>query len=157
MHKVLRQVFTILALRPAPGLVRDPWFAVCLFGGTALAVLTGYLAPPAMPLRAPAALLSVLLFQPLIEELLFRGVVQGELLAHRWGERRWMGISLANVVTTIAFASIHLVNHGLFWAAGVVLPSLLFGIVRERSNSIFPALILHCLFNAGYFGAAALA
>ena len=98
-----------------------------------------------------SVVLSLCLVQPLIEELIFRGVLQGELLHRIWGQRRYLGISIANSVTSIAFTTLHFFSHPTLWAASVLIPSLLFGHFRERHNSLYPPLCLHIYYNTGYF------
>ena len=107
--------------------------------------------------RGPISLLmfgSLVLWQPAIEELLFRGVLQGVLLNSDFGTRRFAGVSFANLLTSIAFVLTHLVNHSTFWAIGVLFPSLLFGVFRDRSGSVWPPLLLHTVFNFAFFAAA---
>ncbi len=99
--------------------------------------------------------LAVILWQPLVEELLFRGVIQGFYLEYEWGRKSWMKISLANLVTSIMFMAMHFINHPPLWAIGVIFPSLVFGYFRERCDSVFPPIALHVLYNFGYFIAVA--
>lgn len=93
---------------------------------------------------------SFLLWQPLVEEMLFRGVVQGSARRQAWGVRAVLGISLANVVTSLVFMVAHLVQHPPLWALAVLAPSLVFGYVRDRYGHILPSLILHIAYNACY-------
>jgi uncharacterized protein len=37
------------------------------------------------------------------------------------------------------------------WAAAVLLPAFLFGIMRDRYGSVYPAIILHMFYHTGYF------
>lgn len=73
---------------------------------------------------------------PLVEELLFRGI--GFYLLVQFGH--WAAI----VVTGIAFALTHGIAVGLpiFFIIGVGL-----GYIRSRTESIYPALLLHAGFN----------
>jgi len=96
-------------------------------------------------------LASLILWQPLVEEVLFRGVLQGALLRSPRGIRRIAGLTVANIATSIAFVLVHLVHQPVPWALGVFLPSLLFGLVRERSGSLWPPLLMHVLFNLAFF------
>jgi len=41
-------------------------------------------------------LLSLIIWQPLLEEVLFRGIIQGQLAKRDWGKRSWLSISSAN-------------------------------------------------------------
>jgi membrane protease YdiL (CAAX protease family) len=94
---------------------------------------------------------SLLLWQPFIEELLFRGLIQGYLARTESGARTRAGISLANIATSCVFVLAHLVNQPPAWALAVFFPSLLFGYFRDRTVSIWPSLLLHASFNAAFF------
>jgi len=137
--------------RPA---VADPHFvwalaaAVPVWGALAYGV--------AGPLYRPAdglAWVAFLCWQPLVEELVFRGALQGQLL-RLLGRQRLVGITLANAATTVVFFSVHLVAQQLVWAMAVVAPSLVFGHLRERLRSVWPVVLLHAVYNAGFAFAA---
>jgi membrane protease YdiL (CAAX protease family) len=102
-------------------------------------------------LRAPVgafAWASLVLIQPLLEEVVLRGVLQGQLL--RLTDHRRAGpLSVANLITTAVFVVLHLGAQPLAWALAVAAPSLVFGHVRERFGSVWPAVALHALYNAG--------
>lgn len=95
--------------------------------------------------------MHVALLMPVVEELLFRGVLQGWLLERSWGARRAFGLSNANLLTSGVFSVVHLLNHPPLWALGVWFPSLVFGYFRERHHSVLPGILLHSVYNAGYF------
>lgn len=113
------------------------WLALGIFAGERL--------------RVPAsafAWVSLVLIQPLLEELVLRGVLQGQLL--RLTRRRRLGpVSVANVVTTAVFVALHVPTQHLGWALAVAPPSLVFGHLRERFASVWPAVAMHGLYNAG--------
>lgn len=88
---------------------------------------------------------------PVLEEWLFRGVLQPHLLSRSYGAQSLWGITLANTWTTLAFAAAHLLTHTPLWALLVIAPSLLFGWFRDRYNSILPGLILHICYNLVYY------
>ena len=103
------------------------------------------------------AWLSFALLYPVAEELLFRGVLQGEALrlTTRDGTTLRLGpLSLANVLVTLAFVALHMRAQPLAWALAVAVPSLVFGHLRERFASVWPAVLVHVVYNAG-FGLAA--
>ena len=81
------------------------------------------------------------LWVALPEELLFRGLLQGELRA------RGASPALAIAVGAAVFALAHLPRAG---PAGLAtfFPGLLFGWLRERSASIWPAVAAHAVANA---------
>ena len=93
----------------------------------------------------------LVLLQPVLEELLFRGLIQGKLLTWNWGKRQFAGFTLANLATSLLFTALHFASHPPLWAAGVLLPSMLFGYFRDRHDSVYPAIALHVFYNAGYF------
>ena len=95
--------------------------------------------------------LVVVLWQPIVEELLFRGCLQGWLFTHGWGRQSFVGISFANLLTSVVFSGAHLATHSFPWALSTLFPSLLFGVLRDRSGSVLPPLALHIIYNAGYF------
>lgn len=97
------------------------------------------------------AFLSVALWQPLFEELLFRGIVQGHLLQSRSRQRTWFGLSISNLLTSFLFSLAHLASHSISWSLLVLVPSLCFGFVRDRFGSVYPSIALHAFYNTGYF------
>lgn len=90
------------------------------------------------------------LISPLLEEFVFRGGLQVFLLRHAAMARKIAGLSTANVLTSVAFAAMHLWSQPPLWAASVFVPSLVFGHLRDRFDSILPAFVVHALYNAGF-------
>jgi len=93
---------------------------------------------------------------PVLEELVFRGGLQGRLREISWGARRFGPLSLANVLTSIVFTALHFFVHPPLAAALVFAPSLVFGYFRDRTNGdrthgLGAPVVLHCWYNAGYF------
>ena len=99
---------------------------------------------------------SLILWQPFGEEVLFRGIIQGQIAQTSWGQRNWFKISTANLLTSLAFVTLHLVYHPSLWAVAIFFPSLVFGYFRERHLSLYPAVALHSLYNLGYLAVASL-
>lgn len=104
-----------------------------------------------LPVRQPLHFLLVVIGYPVLEEIVFRGGLQGFLLRYPQGQRRWCGITGANVVTSVVFAAMHIFGHALTWAASTLLPSLVFGYFRDRNGSLWASITLHIYYNAGYF------
>jgi membrane protease YdiL (CAAX protease family) len=100
--------------------------------------------------RSALFVLSFVVWQPLIEELLFRGVIQGQLRTTRPGRWRKSGITGANLIASLLFVLVHTVNHAPLWAMAVFVPSLVFGFMRDRHDSVYPAFALHCAYNGLY-------
>ncbi|MBX9613523.1 MAG: JDVT-CTERM system CAAX-type protease [Burkholderiales bacterium] len=105
---------------------------------------------------APQGWLAWALFvavQPLVEELVFRGALQGQALrlTRPHGQPRRLGpVTLANVLVTLGFVALHLRAQPLAWALAVAVPSLVLGHLRERFASVWPAVAVHAFYNAGF-------
>ena len=103
------------------------------------------------PLRSPVQFLMLAAAYPVLEELAFRGLLQGLLLSPAWGRRSLAGITGANLATSAVFALCHFWRHPPLWAALTFFPSLVFGFFRDRHGSVMPPIVLHVVYNAGYF------
>jgi membrane protease YdiL (CAAX protease family) len=101
------------------------------------------------PLAAPADYLLPVLFYPVLEEIVFRGLLQE--LAQEFISRRTLGpISLANLMTSLVFTGFHFLNHTPLWAALVFFPSLVFGFFKDRYGTLTAPILLHGFYNAGF-------
>ncbi len=94
--------------------------------------------------------LMIVLINPVLEEIVFRGAVQGWLQQQRVLQHRWGAISLANVLCSVLFASLHLFRQAPLWAALIFLPSLVFGWAKERHTTLLSPILLHMTYNAGF-------
>jgi membrane protease YdiL (CAAX protease family) len=118
------------------------WIALGLWAGAFMYAPSGW-----------TAWTSFVLLYPVAEELLFRGILQGEALrlTTREGTTLRLGpVSLANVLVTLAFVALHLRTQPFAWALAVAVPSLVFGHLRERFSSVWPAVLVHAVYNAGF-------
>lgn len=106
-------------------------------------------------LHGAAAWLGALVVQPLVEETLFRGLLQGQLLRTRFGGRVAGGISAANLSVSAAFVAVHFVYHTPQWALATLPPSLALGWLRERRDSTWAPIVVHAAFNLEFFATAA--
>lgn len=143
--------------RPRPAVWRwppDAHLALALLLALPVWVALGLWLAPAM--RVPAggwAWLSLVLVQPVLEELVFRGLLQGQalrLMASNGQPRRLGPVTVANVLVTIGFVLLHLRAQPLAWALAVAAPSLVLGHLRERFCSVWPAVLVHAFYNAGF-------
>jgi membrane protease YdiL (CAAX protease family) len=83
------------------------------------------------------SLFAFALLAPMVEELVFRGLLYG------WIESRW-GSMVALVVSSLAFAAAHYEPAHIL----LVLPlGILFGWLRRRTNSLMPSLVSHIVNN----------
>jgi membrane protease YdiL (CAAX protease family) len=104
-----------------------------------------------LPLPTPAAALWVLVMAPVVEEWVFRALLQREIAAallRRFGQRfSALGAQLtANMVASIGFAVAHAPLHG-WMAVGWILPGLLLGECWRRTQSLWACAALHSSMN----------
>ncbi|MDN5937271.1 MAG: JDVT-CTERM system glutamic-type intramembrane protease [Salinisphaera sp.] len=131
----------------------DPLFYAALAAGPAAALVLAVWLPalawlPGLHYPAQVLLLAILVY-PLLEEWLFRGLLQPWIAGcfhHALGP-----LSAANALTSAAFAALHLLYHPPLWAAAVFLPSLVFGYFRERNGGVAAPVVLHGGYNAAYY------
>jgi membrane protease YdiL (CAAX protease family) len=136
----------VLRLGPVPGAVYWPALKLGVALVVANVAAAALLGPPARevefvaeartPLERVALVAGVAIAAPVIEEALFRGLIQGVL------ERRlhhWLAIGLAGA----AFGALHGPESGAFFA----LWSLPVGWIVWRSGSVRPAIVVHGLNN----------
>ncbi len=136
-------------------MLRDRQFRVAVIAAP-LVWLLGYLAftpdPDwAWPLHRPREVLYLGVLYPCIEELLFRGLLQGWLLERASFRRRWLGLTVANLLTSGIFTALHFFAHPPLAAAAVLVPSLVFGYFRDRHGNLHAPILLHVYYNLGYF------
>lgn len=89
--------------------------------------------------RNPLGLLSIALLAPILEELLFRGAIEGQLL-YRW-QNPWLGI----VVSSLIFGMIHGNPAQIPFA---FLMGMMFGWLYYRTGSLLPGIVGHVLNNS---------
>lgn len=134
---------------------RDAFFYGALLAGVAFWAIM-WCAVPTSRLAAPQVFsltfFMLVVGQPALEELLFRGYVQGYCQQQPWGHQAWHGLTAANGLTALLFTAAHLWSHPPLWALAVLAPALVFGHCRDRYGSLYPGLCVHAFYNAGYFG-----
>ncbi len=92
-----------------------------------------------------------LLVKAFIEEVFFRFLLQeGIDRFFRYGYR--IGpLSLANILASLTFSCMHLINQPASWAFLTLIPSLAFGFIWQRYRSVVPGTIIHFAYNAFLF------
>lgn len=131
-------------------------FLTALVSGIPALWFLKLLTPPDTSLAHPSLsllfFLKVILVFPLLEEYLFRGVLQDALANRPWGKHRVCRVfSSANIITSLVFTAAHTLYHSPLWAASVFIPSLLFGCFKDQYGTITYSVLLHMLFNGGYY------
>lgn len=105
---------------------------------------------PAWIVQRPEVFLLLALVYPVLEEIVFRGLIQGSL-SQRLAAWRRGPVSKANLLTSLLFAVLHGFSHPPLWAAAVFIPSLVFGHFRERHGGLTSPILLHAFYNGVYF------
>ncbi len=82
-----------------------------------------------------------------VEEVIFRGAVQGWLLRKASLKKGVLGLSWANWLTSALFAAAHVWQHLLSLVPGYLLVSLVLGHFRERYRGILVPVALHAWYN----------
>lgn len=87
---------------------------------------------------------AVVVVAPLVEEAVYRGLVQSALAESLGPRRRWLAVVIASAV----FAVIHL--GAVTWHAlpALFVLAVILGWLYERTGSLWPSIILHAGFNA---------
>jgi hypothetical protein len=82
---------------------------------------------------------------PIVEELFFRGLIQGAFT-------RRAGPTAAIFVTALMFCFAHVLNEGPLAPLVLFPPALVLGYLRHRYGRLAPGMIAHSTFNAIAFG-----
>lgn len=125
---------------------RDAAFWAVLVAGVLVLALVGMVTGAGAAPGLTALLLLVFVY-PVLEEWVFRGVLQP--LLHEWLHGRRCGVlTWANGLTSLVFALAHVPVHGVGQGVLVFGPSLVFGVYRERHDSVLSPILLHGAWNA---------
>jgi membrane protease YdiL (CAAX protease family) len=89
--------------------------------------------------------LLVTVVAPLAEEFLFRGFMFGAL-------RNWRGPWTAAVITGVVFGSIHVLGTDAEFLPPLMLFGFLLCLIRWRTGSLLPCIVLHAINNSIAFG-----
>jgi len=94
-------------------------------------------------------LFTYIMFIPLAEELFFRGVLQDYFKEKT--AKKILGLTYANIIVSVLFASAHIPAWGLFHSALVFIPSLAFGFLYDKSGKLVYCIFLHAVYNFNVF------
>ena len=87
---------------------------------------------------------------PVLEEFIFRGTLQPKLKQYAAMQHALIGITAANMITSVLFAALHLLSQPLIWAVLVFFPSLVFGWMRDYYGKLHASIALHIFYNVGF-------
>jgi membrane protease YdiL (CAAX protease family) len=97
------------------------------------------------PEQLTIALITILLAAPIIEEFLFRGILQTYF-------KRYMGTPLAIICSSLCFACFHFAPSQGIGNISLIITlftfALFLGFIYERQSSLFASIGLHMTFNA---------
>lgn len=93
--------------------------------------------------------LMVAVLYPVLEEVVFRGLLQGWLRRRPWGRESRLGLSNANLLVSALFTAMHMARQFSYWSIAVFAPSLIFGYFRDRYGNLTVPIALHVFYNAG--------
>ena len=91
---------------------------------------------------------------PILEEYVFRGMlyeVKDARCRKVWFFGDYLSISFANATTTVLFVITHMITREPMVGALVLVPSLYLGLLRHRYGSIGVCMLIHALWNIGWF------
>ena len=153
MLKVARAVLKQIGLDRWPPFLMDRTFSFALLAGIAVWVVLWFNVVPTFSMQHQSVITLLLLsvfYYPVLEEILFRGIVQGWISKRSWGSKQLFFLSVANWLTSLLFVVAHFWYQPVLWALMVIAPSLVYGYFRDKYNSTYPAIVLHCYYNAGF-------
>ena len=132
--------------------LRSRWFWLTFWAGPlvwGVLVLFGVVRQAGWP--DARLLFMTVLVAPVLEELVFRGGLQAWLFDQPRLRTLVLGqLSYANLLTSFLFAAFHAISQPPLWALSVVIPSLVFGWVRDKTQSVLPCVLLHAWYNLGF-------
>jgi membrane protease YdiL (CAAX protease family) len=89
----------------------------------------------------PLLWIATVVFAPLFEEVFFRGFIFVGLRHSR------LGVIGTIILTSVAWASLHAIQYDIYGIASVFVLGLAFGIIRQKTGSLWSTLVLHSLWN----------
>lgn len=95
-------------------------------------------------LEKPLIFIQLVFISSVVEEVLFRGIIQ------EWIKKR-LRFDLTNILTSLVFCLAHTFYHSIGWSFAVLVPSLIFGYSKEVYKTLKAPIILHIFYNFCYF------
>ena len=149
----LSDIFEDEALQMVKAQLADRYYLLLLGLGPAFWLAYYIYLPPqpfqwSWPLSDPLRFGVLVVVYPVLEEIVFRGLLLDWLSKQLHQRLGWL--TLANVLTSLAFAALHLIHQSLLWSLLIFFPSLVFGFSKERYRSLWAPILLHCWYNLGF-------
>ena len=153
MKNITSIVLREIGLYRWPPFARDNLFWLAVVTGPFVWIILWLTVVPTFVVDEEAIgklVLAGVIYYPVLEEILFRGIIQGWLLSQPWGRNSFLQITTANAFTSILFVIAHLWYQPVSWAIMVFVPSLIYGFFRDRFQNSYPSILLHIYYNAGF-------
>lgn len=153
MEKIVRSVLEDIGLGAWPSFLKDRYFHLALLAGLLVWLALWFSILPVFVIDDDTIvklILFTVVWYPVLEEILFRGIVQNYLFGRAWGNKRIAGLSAANWLTSLLFVLAHTWYQPVAWAIMILAPSLVYGFFRDHYSSIYPSIVLHSFYNAGF-------
>lgn len=153
MNKIASSILTDVGLIGWPPFIKDRLFVAALFSGLLVWLALWLTVAPTFSLEGSSVtkiIFLTVIWHPVLEEIFFRGVIQGALFNKSWGNKYFAALSAANWLTSLLFVLAHLFYQPWIWAVSVIFPSVVYGYFRDKYESIYPCIVLHALYNAGF-------
>lgn len=96
----------------------------------------------ALPMLPASHGFVLLVFAPVVEELVFRAGLQEAMLRRGWPR------ALANVGAALAFGAVHGLLRSAELGLAVIVPALILGALYNRARRVWPCIALHAAMNA---------
>ena len=155
MVKIISSVLADIGFGAWPSFLKDRFYMLALYAGVIAWMLLWVTVIPTFTVDQDSIVRIIILtviWYPLLEEILFRGIIQNYLFNKPWGSTTFVSLSAANWLTSLLFVSAHFWYQPVIWATLVIIPSLAYGFFRDRFASIYPSILLHSFYNAGFVG-----
>jgi len=155
MPKIVNGVLADIGLGSCSPFLKDRVFHLALFSAVVVWIILWFTVIPTFNddhISALRLVTFIVFWYPLLEEILFRGIIQKYFSDKSWGSKSSSGLSIANWLTSLLFVLAHFWYQPVLWAMSVFIPSLVYGYFRDKYSSIYPCIILHSFYNAGFVG-----
>ncbi len=153
MTKIVSSVLADIGLGAWPPFQKDRLFILSLVAGVLVWVMLWFTVIPTYTIDQGSItkiIILTVIWYPLLEEILFRGIIQKTIFDKPWGKKSLVGLSAANWFASLLFILAHAMYQPGIWAIMVLAPSLVFGFFRDRYANIYPCILLHSFYNAGF-------
>ena len=153
MGKIANSILRDIGLSFWPPFLKDRLFIVALVAALPVWAIIWIKVAPTFTITNQSLLLIVVItvvWHPILEELLFRGIIQGSLIKKPFAQKQLIGLTAANWITSLLFVVAHFWYQPVAWALTVIFPSLIYGFFRDRYSSIYPCIALHAVYNGGF-------